>query len=65
MSDDRAKQELVVNRVMERMSGFIHGIGMNNRDARQIVERAVAEDPYAPENDIEAKARALMLIALA
>jgi hypothetical protein len=65
MSDDRAKQELVVNRVMERMSGFIHGIGMNNRDARRIVERAVAEDPYAPENDIEAKARALMLIALA
>ncbi|URD38347.1 hypothetical protein M6G65_07855 [Methylobacterium tardum] len=57
--------EIVVNRVMERLSGFIQSIAMSAQDARQIVSRAVAEDPSAPEYDIEAKARAWMLIALA
>jgi len=66
MSDDpRAKHEFVANRVMERLSDSIQGIGMSIPDARKIVNRAVAEDPSAREYDIEAKARAWMLIALA
>jgi hypothetical protein len=65
MSDEAARHEIVVNRVMERLGGFIQSIAMSAQDARQIVDRAVAEDPFAPENEIESKARAWMLIALA
>ena len=57
MSDETAKHELVANRVMERLSGFIQGIGMTGPDARQIVNRVAAGDPSAPEYDIAAKAR--------
>lgn len=42
MSDETAKHELVGNRVMERLSGFIQGIGMTCQDARQIVNRVGA-----------------------
>lgn len=65
MSDEAAKREFIANRVMERMSGFVQGIGMSGVEARQIVDRAVAENPSAAEHDIEANARAWMLIALA
>jgi hypothetical protein len=57
MSHETAKHELVANRVMERLSGFIQGIGMTGQDARQIVNRVVAGDPSAPEYDTAAKPR--------
>ncbi len=57
MSDETAKHKFVGNRVMERLSGFIQGIGMTGQDARQIVNRVVAGDPSAPAYDITAKAR--------
>ena len=50
---------------MARLSGFIQGIGLSFGVARQIVERAIADDSGAAPADIEAKARAWMLIALA
>jgi len=65
MSESDARHEFVVKRLMARLSGFIQGIGMSGVDARQIVDRAVGDDPWADEHDIEAKARAWMLIALA
>ncbi|QGY05481.1 hypothetical protein MMSR116_29015 [Methylobacterium mesophilicum SR1.6/6] len=61
---DNARRELVASRLMGRLSGFIQGIGMSGVDAREIVNRAIADDPSADEHDIEAKARAWMLIAL-
>jgi hypothetical protein len=64
MSEPDAKRQLVANRLMGRLSGFIQGIGMSGLDAREIVDRAIADDPAADEPDIEAKARAWMLIAL-
>jgi hypothetical protein len=65
MSGLSAKHELVANRVMARLSGFTQGIGMSGQDARQIVDRAITDDPSAADHDIEAKARAWMLVALA
>lgn len=49
---------------MVRLGAFIQGIGLSVEDARRIVERAIADDPDAAPADIEAKARAWMLIAL-
>jgi hypothetical protein len=59
-----ARYEFLANRLMARLSGFIQGIGMSGIDAREILDRAIADDPAADEHDIEAKARAWMLIAL-
>ena len=53
------------DRVVARLAGFSIGIGLDSAEARQIVERVIADDPSAEERDIEAKARAWMLIALA
>jgi hypothetical protein len=64
MSEPNADHRLVANRLLARLSGFIQGIGMGGVDARDIVNRAIADDPTADEHDIEAKARAWMLIAL-
>ncbi|MGU3668477.1 hypothetical protein ACLBX9_30210 [Methylobacterium sp. A49B] len=61
---EQPKRELLANRLMARLSGFVQGIGMSGLDAREIVNRAIADDPSADEHDIEAKARAWMLIAL-
>lgn len=52
-------------RLLTRMGGFIQGIGLTVEQAREIVDRAIADDPLAAPADIEAKARAWMLIALA
>ena len=61
---DRARQ-IAANRLMERLSGFVQGIGMSGMEARQIIDRVIAELPYAGDGEREAKARAWMLIALA
>jgi|GEM_PF-1420751 len=58
-------REQLRERLVVRMGGFIQGIGLSVEEAREIVERAVADDPAAAPADIEAKARAWMLIALA
>lgn len=52
-------------RLMIRLGAFIQGIGLSAPEARHIIERAIADDPSAAVADIEAKARAWMLIALA
>ena len=64
MSETGFDQLPTVDRVLARLGGFIDGIGMSPPLVRQIVERAIADDPAAPPADIEAKARAWMLIAL-
>ena len=51
--------------IVARLSGLIQGIGLSVEEARAIVGRAIADDPAAAPADIEAKARAWMLIALA
>jgi hypothetical protein len=58
-------REQLRERLLTRLGGFIQGIGLTVEEARQIVERAIADDPVAAPADIEAKARAWMLIALA
>jgi hypothetical protein len=65
MSKTGFDQLPIVDRVLARLGGFVHGIGMSQPLARQIVERAIADNPAAAPSDIEAKARAWMLIALA
>jgi hypothetical protein len=62
MSENR---EQARERIVVRFGGFIQGIGLNVEEARAIVDRAIADDPLAAPADIEAKARAWMLIALA
>ncbi|MCJ2089928.1 hypothetical protein MKK88_28650 [Methylobacterium sp. E-005] len=64
MSEDSDREQLREQMVV-RLGGFIQGIGLSVPEARQIMERAIADDPAAASADIEAKARAWMLIALA
>ena len=56
--------EQLRERLLTRLGGFIQGIGLTVDQARAIVDRAIADDPLAAPADIEAKARAWMLIAL-
>ncbi|MCJ2085809.1 hypothetical protein MKK88_07350 [Methylobacterium sp. E-005] len=58
-------REQLRKRLVVRLGGFIQGIGLSVLEAQEIVERAIADDPAASAEDIEAKARAWMLIALA
>lgn len=58
-------REQMRERLVVRLGGFIQGIGLSVEEAREIVERAIADDPAAAPADIESKARAWMLIALA
>ncbi|SFV09152.1 MULTISPECIES: hypothetical protein [unclassified Methylobacterium] len=53
-----------VDRLMERLSGFVQGIGMSGADARDIIDRVIASEPLAGDGDLMAKARTWMLIAL-
>ncbi|MGE8126049.1 hypothetical protein ACQKQD_03640 [Methylobacterium sp. NPDC080182] len=53
-----------VDRLMERLSGFVQGIGMSGADARNIIARVIASGPSAGDGDLMAKARTWMLIAL-
>ncbi|KTS04524.1 hypothetical protein SB2_19275 [Methylobacterium radiotolerans] len=64
MSDPDAERAATVERLSERLSGFVQGIGMSGADARQIIERVVASEPFAGDGDLMAKARTWMLIAL-
>ena len=57
--------EQLRERLLVRLGGFIQGIGLSIEEAREIVERAIADCPHAAPADVEAKARAWMLIALA
>ncbi|XYD08765.1 hypothetical protein R1A27_28150 [Methylobacterium sp. NMS12] len=60
-SSDRAA---TAERLSERLSGFVEGIGIRAEDAREIIARVIASDPSAEDSDLMAKARAWMLIAL-
>ncbi|MGU3476372.1 hypothetical protein [Methylobacterium sp. D48H] len=59
--DDRAA---TAERLMERLSGFVQGIGMSGNEAREIIKRVIEADPAAGDGDLMAKARTWMLIAL-
>ena len=52
-------------RLLGRLNGFMLGIGIEESAAREIVQRAIADNSSLDEEGIEAKARAWMLIALA
>lgn len=64
MINSSVDREQLRERLVVRLGGFIQGIGMSIPQAREIVERAIADNPHADPADIEAKARAWMLIAL-
>ncbi|MDE4912808.1 hypothetical protein PQI07_19180 [Methylobacterium sp. 092160098-2] len=64
MSDPDAEREATVERLMERLSGFVQGIGMSGNEAREIIKRVIEADPTAGDGDLMAKARTWMLIAL-
>lgn len=64
MSDPGAEREAKAKRLMERLSGFVQGIGMSGNEAREIIKRVIEADPTAGDGDLMAKARTWMLIAL-
>ncbi|MCJ2073181.1 hypothetical protein MKK75_31095 [Methylobacterium sp. J-030] len=64
-SDTRVDGKQLCERLLTRLGGFVQGIGLSVPAAWEIVERAIADGPHADPADIEAKARAWMLIALA
>lgn len=64
MSAPEADREATVERLMERLSGFVQGIGMSGADARAIIARVIGSEPLAGDGDLMAKARTWMLIAL-
>ncbi len=64
MSDPDAEREATLERLMERLSGFVQGIGMSGNEAREIIKRVIEADPTAGDGDLMAKARTWMLIAL-
>ncbi len=59
-----AEREATVERLMERLSGFVQGSGISGADAREIIARVIASEPSAGDGDLMAKARTWMLIAL-
>ena len=54
----------LAGRLLYRLRGFMLGIGIDERDDRVVMMRAIADDPSLDEDGIMAKARAWMLIAL-
>lgn len=64
MSAPEADRETMVERLMERLSGFVEGIGMSGADASEIIARVIDSEPLAGDGDLLAKARTWMLIAL-
>ncbi|MEE7503323.1 hypothetical protein [Methylobacterium mesophilicum] len=63
-TDSSADRAATIERLSERLSGFVQGIGMSGADAREIIDRVIASDPQAGDGDLMAKARTWMLIAL-
>ena len=63
-TDPSADRAATVQRLSERLSGFVQGIGMSGADAREIIDRVIASDPQAGHGDLMAKARTWMLTAL-
>ena len=64
MSESASEHDLAA-RLLAQLNGFMLGIGIEESAAREIVRRAITDDPSLDEEGIEAKARAWMLIALA
>ncbi|MCJ2097701.1 hypothetical protein, partial [Methylobacterium sp. E-046] len=64
MTEPDANHELAA-RLLAQLGGFMLGIGIEESAAREIVQRAITDDPSLDEEGVEAKARAWMLIALA
>lgn len=64
MTDPGANHDLAA-RLLARLNGFMLGIGIEETAAREIVQRAITDDPSLDVEGVEAKARAWMLIALA
>ncbi|MGU3467621.1 hypothetical protein ACLBXO_22495 [Methylobacterium sp. C33D] len=63
-TDPSADRAATIERLSERLSGFVQGIGMSGADAREIIDRVIASEPLAGDGDLMAKARTWMLIAL-
>lgn len=64
MSALEADRAATVERLMERLSGFVQEMGMSGADAREIIARVIDSEPLAGDGDLMAKARTWMLIAL-
>ncbi|MGU3417014.1 hypothetical protein [Methylobacterium sp. D54C] len=62
--DIDSERAATFERLMERLSGFVQGIGMSSADARDIIDRVIASEPSAGDGDLMTKARTWMLIAL-
>ncbi len=46
-ADAKAEREQLRERLLVRLGGFIKGIGLSIEEAREIVERAIADCPHA------------------
>ncbi|MGN8095997.1 hypothetical protein [Methylobacterium sp. 22177] len=55
-TDPSADRAATIERLSERLSGFVQGIGMSGADAREIIDRVIASDPQAGDGDLMAKA---------
>ena len=64
-NESERAHSVVVARLMRKLYGFAHGLGLDEPTTRGLVERAIADMPLAPHDDRLALARNWMLIASA
>ncbi|MGU3560225.1 hypothetical protein [Methylobacterium radiotolerans] len=55
--DPSARRAATVERLMQRLNGFMQGVGMSGADPREIINRVIASEPSAGDGDLMAKAR--------
>lgn len=63
-TSDLKQDEVTAERLAARLSGFVQGLGISSADARQIVDRVIASEPLATDEELLAKARTWILDAL-
>ena len=57
--------QVVVERLIQALRGFAHGLGLDENVVRHIVNRVITDMPLTPDEDRMAKARDWTLIASA
>ncbi|QEE41283.1 MULTISPECIES: hypothetical protein [unclassified Methylobacterium] len=57
--------QIVVERLIQALRVFAHGLGLDENVVRHIVNRVITDMPLTPDEDRMAKARDWMLIASA
>ncbi|MCJ2094479.1 hypothetical protein MKK67_18570 [Methylobacterium sp. J-072] len=54
---------IVAERLIKRLQGFGHGLGLDDENIRDIVDRVITDMPVTSDEDRVAEARNWMLIA--